>query len=201
MPTCADLTFDDDELRLIRSVTDDTGRADWDDAALANVRRKIKEHFLEVMLHMCAYCQRPLNGEFQMVIDVEHILPKHIFYDLMFEPENLTVACKRCNLGIKKGKWNFVGRLDEGEVRAEWRTGATYEIAHPNYDDVFEHLELLILQRGSRRVMAYKTYTNKGDATFNFFELKRLEIEQFDRSQGIESSASDLANDVAKLFI
>lgn len=76
----------------------------WENSCVADLRRRLKLHCLALTDEHCCYCQRNLRAEFQMVIDVEHVLPKSVYKELTFELVNLSASCKRCNMQIKKSR-------------------------------------------------------------------------------------------------
>jgi len=45
-------------------------------ASLAAVKVKTREYHLQRHEESCCYCRRSLEGEFNLVIDREHVLPK-----------------------------------------------------------------------------------------------------------------------------
>ena len=55
----------------------------WDHANLTELKSRIKQHYRNNMGELCCYCRKNFHGEFNMVIDIEHILPKKHFE--MFE--------------------------------------------------------------------------------------------------------------------
>jgi len=67
-------------------------RKDW-----RNIVSKFRKQLHEVLSvetnNMCAYCETSLVGG----SNIEHILPKSQFPELMFEWENLTMICQQCN--------------------------------------------------------------------------------------------------------
>jgi len=151
----------------------------WDHADVSGIRARIKDFHLALNEHVCCYCQRDLTGEFAMVIDVEHVLPSSKFKALIFKIWNLSASCKRCNLKIKQADVGFL------EAFGCLNDSARYKLAHPNFDDVEEHLVRLMQQAGRTRIIKYMVKTTtKGQYTFDYFRLKELETNSYDEAQG-----------------
>lgn len=112
---------------------------------------------------LCAYCR--IHISFACVLPHrEHIVFKDKHPQWMFIPENLCVACPRCN--------NY---KETTEVLVNPRTktypkkSSGFKIIHPLYDRYSDHIELLggILYRGK---------TDKGKFTINTCHLYRVEL-------------------------
>lgn len=153
----------------------------WDQAEVADIRKRIKEFHLVLNEHVCCYCQRDLKGEFKLVIDVEHVLPSSKFKPQTFEIWNLSASCKRCNMCIKKADIAFLDVEGAGSLL----DSARYKLAHPNFDNVEEHLVRLAQQAGRVRIVKYMIKTaTKGQYTYDYFRLLELETNSYDEAQG-----------------
>lgn len=151
----------------------------WDQAEVADIRKRIKRFHLALNEHVCCYCQRDLQGEFKMVIDVEHVLPTSKFKPQTFEIWNLSASCKRCNMHIKKADVAFL------EEAGSLLDSARYKLAHPNFDDAEEHLVRLVQQAGRTRIVKYMIKTAaKGQYSYDYFRLLELETNSYDEAQG-----------------
>ncbi len=56
---------------------------------------EIKQSVIEETAGKCAYCESKIRHTYPG--DIEHILPQSLFPNLIFEWENLTLACNECN--------------------------------------------------------------------------------------------------------
>lgn len=188
MPHYSDFTLNDKEIAIIHGVTDDTGSVDWNNKALANIRGRIKGLHLELQSSMCCYCRRSLHGEFAMVIDVEHILPKCTFKGFTFLSVNLSASCKRCNMNIKRARWDFVHGVSAHEMEALVDSSDAYEIIHPNLDVYADHLSRVVAGMDNHLLVKYLTSraTPKGRKTYEFFRLEELEVGCLDKAQGLD---------------
>lgn len=147
---------------------------------IEGVKRRIKDFHLALNGHVCCYCQRDLTGEFQMVIDAEHILPSSKFKDLTFEIWNLSASCKRCNMLIKREHIDFVNLDEPNFFRSQH-----YDFVHPNLDEIERYILRLVTQAGRRRLVKYVFEADtKGEYTYWYFHLDKLETDSFDEAQG-----------------
>lgn len=187
------LNFSDEEKQKMRDASN-AGHASWSSNNIKSVKTKIKSFSLEKSNYCCCYCGRNQHGEFSMVIDIEHILPKSIFLKHMFTIRNLSTSCKRCNMNIKNTKVDFLSHTREDLPNRIFRS-RYYKFIHPNLDKYSKHLELFSMQRGQDRMIKYSILNDsqKGSYTYEYFKLKDLEIDTFDKAQG-GSGRSEINN-------
>lgn len=162
------------------------GHTGWDqNPSLISLKDKIKNFGLIKTEDRCCYCGRNIHGEFRMVIDIEHILPKSIFPKQMFKGKNLSASCKRCNMNIKKSKVDFLEGINVGHTGTLLRS-RYYKIVHPNLDNYDSHLLLIAGQVGRKVMLKYSVVngSSKGAFTYEYFKLDRLEKNNFDMAQG-----------------
>lgn len=158
----------------------------WENPILSDFKAKIKEYYRHILDEQCCYCRKNTDGEFKLVLDIEHILPKNKFADLMFELYNLSVSCKRCNMLIKKDDIKFLAVFpipNDGQNKSE-----TYKIIHPNLDEYFKHLSLFSKTVNEKKIIKYTVVnkSQKGSFTYDFFKLSELEVNSFDTAQGVK---------------
>ncbi|MFM0036396.1 hypothetical protein [Paraburkholderia strydomiana] len=162
----------------------------WNSKAISDLKNRFYVHHSRQQEDLCCYCQRDQHGEFKLVIDIEHILPKGK-YDLnMFELWNLSVSCKRCNMQIKGQRTDFL--VDPNFAKTRKQDPAAYFFVHPNFDERKHHLERQSVQLGSKRIVKYvvKPGSIKGQYTYDYFRLRELEIDSFDSAQSVSSEPS-----------
>lgn len=185
-PSFDSFIFDQTDLDAIAQAKAEGGKV-WDSERLKGLRARIKNHHLAIQDEQCCYCKRNLTGEFPLVVDVEHILPKRTFPELMFDIANLSVACKRCNMNIKGQKVDFV--VDLTSVKSNHRHPHLYQFIHPNFDDYFAHLGRIECHVNGRKMVKYVVTEGsaKGKYTYHYFRLSELEIDSFDKAQGLNA--------------
>jgi len=181
----AKLSFTENEKSVLK-LSIQEGQTSWGHNRLAVIKRKIKDHHITRQYESCCYCNRNIGGEFRMVLDIEHILPKSLFVPHMFTQKNLSVSCKRCNMNIKNNDISFLEQpfthLPNRIFRSRY-----YKFIHPNLDNYDSHLLMHHYQRGRKlRIIKYEILNNsvKGKFNYEYFKLDRLERNSFDEAQG-----------------
>jgi hypothetical protein len=183
------LTFNQDDLMAIECAKNEGGRV-WYSAHLSELKAKIKAYYRVSQGEQCCYCRKNTNGEFNMVLDIEHILPQSIFSQFMFEINNLSVSCKRCNMMIKKNDISFIA---EGANIVEIPfLSSNYKFIHPNLDQYFDHISYEVSIRNNETMIKYSVVmeSEKGSYTYDYFKFHELEVDSFNRAQGIESNVA-----------
>lgn len=194
------IEFNNNELCLIDKALE-LGYNCWSADFLNDIKEKIKKHLLKKQLENCCYCKKNLSGEFSIVIDIEHILPKSKYPKFMFDLMNLAISCKRCNMKIKK---NDIAFLNDFFFQSEsYFDTKGYNIVHPNLDVYDNHLQLYSIQRGSVKIIKYIIVDNsrKGDYTYSYFKLKELEVNTFNKAQRLSNGNEIIDEDINEMFI
>jgi len=180
----------------------------WNNKILKPVKAKIKNHHRGIQKESCCYCKKDTQGEFKMVLDIEHILPKSHpkFIEHMFTICNLSVSCKRCNMNIKRTRTDFVFDID---LAAENPCDSNlFKLIHPNSDNYYDHIQYIVEIANDCRLIKYipVNSSTKGVYTYEFFHLSELEREALDESQGAEtvnisdSIQPEIANEIRNLL-
>ena len=170
----------------------------WENEILDPVKAKIKAYYRQILNENCCYCRRDTTDEFNMVLDIEHVLPKSLYSTYMFTPFNLSVSCKRCNIEIKKDKVAFL--FNTAIPPADPEDNTNYKLVHPNFDVYNHHLTKEVYQYEDKKLVKYSVVNTspKGIYTKDFFELDKFEQDSFDNAQGITTrpkTFSDLIPD------
>jgi hypothetical protein len=176
----------------------------WANNRLDPLKRKFKDYYREKLNEQCCYCRKNTVGEFNMVLDIEHVLPKSKFERYMFNPLNLSMSCKRCNMNIKKEDISFL--TDEDTIHNSPFVSESYQFIHPNLDSYFVNLRYFVEVVDNNTLIKYDPITVKGIYTYGYFKLKELEIESVNNTQGIISDVLDedigpeIADEINHLF-
>jgi len=109
-----------------------------DGGDMEDVKKYIKDHYKIAQGYRCPYCQQKLEVEHNGSWDAEHIIPKDTHPQFMFEPRNLCVSCKDCNL-IKLNK-----RVLKNQKRVKFPDDpGDYLFCHPHYHLYSEHINII----------------------------------------------------------
>lgn len=152
--------------------------------AITSVKTKIRDLHMARHGDRCCYCRKNLHGGGHFIVDREHVLPKsRAAYKLLaYEIWNLGISCKRCNMQYKRSRIDFV--VDK-VTPATFRTSANYRLIHPNFDLYKQHIGISTQQDDDVTLVKYTTKgTEKGDYTYDYFNLKELEVGSCDAAQG-----------------
>ncbi|WP_256011801.1 HNH endonuclease [Desertivirga xinjiangensis] len=140
---------------------EDTGRARGFVTKRNDLKAYIKQQ-LELIQHPhCIYCG--LHKNIVGTLQREHIAPKDLYPEFLFEPENLALACASCNGFQKKNNTNTVSTSNVIYSRCR------FTIIHPYRDDYRNHYDMDIT--GNEIIIKAKKYSRKGKATIKMFGL------------------------------
>jgi uncharacterized protein (TIGR02646 family) len=160
----------------------------WDDELIVEVKNKIKDYYTNNDLSQCCYCGTVFQGIHRMNIDIEHILPKSKYRPLTFEPINLNIACKKCNLTSKGQKIDFLH--DPVAMGTDYYNSSHYKFIHPNLDTYTDHLKIITSRNGNTILHKYIVQNEqKGRYTYNYFHLEDFEINYINVAQGIKEKS------------
>lgn len=156
--------------------------------AIASVKTKIRDYHLARHGNKCCYCRVNLHGGGPFMTDREHVLPKSVadYRPLSYTMWNLGIACKRCNMEYKKNRTDFVVAVDDPSLLED---GANYRFIHPNFDFYREHLLRFALEVEETVIVKYTVVAGsaKGAYTYAYFNLRGLEVNSFDKAQGLDT--------------
>ncbi|MEQ3715076.1 MULTISPECIES: HNH endonuclease [unclassified Pseudophaeobacter] len=149
------------------------------------IKKKIEGFHLNRHNNQCCYCRRFLGGAGHFMIDREHVLPKSVpaYRPLTFTIWNLGISCKRCNMEYKKERVDFV--IDGADEEA-FQKSDNYRLIHPNFDNYVEHISHSMTQADGTIVQKFTRHagSEKAEYTYEFFNLRGLEVDGFDEAQG-----------------
>lgn len=133
------------------------------DGPLSELKAAIKEFYLKAQNFKCVYCQQRIVVEHHGAWDVEHIIPKDVRPEFMFECANLCVACKDCN----GDKWNKNVLIDK-KRKTFPKNKEAYKIFHAHFDIYEENIKIIELAG------FYLPLNEKGRATVEMCGLLRF---------------------------
>lgn len=189
-PAMTTLVLTPDEQNAVTAALAKAKPWDEDNELIKSVKAKIRTHHLTRHGDTCCYCRTILHGAGHFMIDREHILPKGnpTYKPYSFATWNLSISCKRCNMQFKGEDDDFV--VDKINT-ASFTSSNNYQLLHPNFDLWDQHLCRDAHQVNTKYVVKYTFISTnpKGQYTYDYFDLKGLEINSFDAAQGIKRAA------------
>lgn len=153
-----------DLLAIEEASPEEKDKDDWEKKCLNDFKGRFRRDMLPKQNYRCAYCRLELHTN-EVTPEIEHIVPKSLKPNWMYEPLNLCLSCKLCN--TKKGHRKKT--LVDESVEALPRDSASYKMIHPHLDRYSENIVFVgdILYRG---------ISDKGKYTINLCELNRYEV-------------------------
>lgn len=141
----------------------------WGNEDLQEIRSAIRQHYRNEQVAKCAFCYNNVSLVAAHNAHVEHIAPKSLHRNFMFEVKNLCVICADCNT-IKRDQEvlsEIPETINNPEGRVSYpRSSGAFKIVHPHFDNYEDH----IIKRGK----AYIDRTDKGVFTISACKLNRF---------------------------
>jgi len=151
---------------------------------LVGLKNRIRDFHLLRQSSKCCYCRMNLYGGGDFIIDREHIVPKEQFKILTYVISNLSVACKRCNMQLKKKDISFL--INPDSILAKHAEADQYRFIHPNYEKYSSFIKKISYELDDSTYVKYTKLDHaKASFTYDYFELRELEVNSFDHAQGI----------------
>jgi hypothetical protein len=193
LPALEDFELNADETAAVAKALDEDKPWDWKPAdqkesqALKSAKDKMLAYHLSRHGGNCCYCRLNLNGAGPYMTDREHILPKGkpVYKPFSYSIWNLAAACKRCNMQFKRSGDAFV--MDSNDS-TNFQDSENYRFVHPNFDAYGKHLIRLQAQADTKNIVIFVKTPGSEKATYthDFFALHELQVDSFDKAQGLE---------------
>lgn len=134
-----------------------------DSGNMADVKKFIKDHYKVAQEYRCPYCYQRIVVEHNGSWDAEHIIPKDMYPQFMFEPRNLCVSCRDCNI-IKLNK-NVLRNKDRISFPVD---PDDYIMPHPHFHVYTDHIKVI------KEAAFYLPKTDKGRMLIEICGLLRF---------------------------
>ncbi|HMW08652.1 MAG TPA: HNH endonuclease domain-containing protein [Leptospiraceae bacterium] len=117
----------------------------WDSDNLADLRKEIRDYYRLEQNAICSYCRQTISIIYPSNSHIEHIAPKSLHPEYIFEPKNLCVVCSDCNQ-IKKNQETLKTIPDT--IKKKYKTkypdkSDDFYIVHPHLDDYDKHILII----------------------------------------------------------
>jgi hypothetical protein len=161
-------TESEDLIRMLKERYSGKLTADmWNSDELDPVKAEIKNYYKTKQNYRCSYCWQEILVNHSATWDTEHIVPRSLHPQFMFEPKNLCVACKDCNLAKSD-----VEVLVNKNRKSYPNISLAFKIVHPHFDNYEEHISIHIGH-------IYKAKSDKGKFTIINCDLLRFSYGHF----------------------
>ena len=170
---------DEDAQNIREASPGEKDKSHWEKDCLSGFKRRFRLSMIQKQYYRCAYCRLELHPN-EVTPEIEHIVPKDLKPDWMYETFNLCLSCKLCN--TKKGYRKSVLKDETAEELP--RDSESYLIIHPHIDRYSDNIEFVgdILYRG---------ISDKGKYTVSLCELNRYEVAAARAMELIKEGAID----------
>lgn len=160
--------FSMDDVSAIQAVSVTALTQDaWADSRLTDLKARAKKHYISEQDNRCCYCAEQWLTEHGRVWDLEHIVPKAVHPEFMFESRNLAVACPDCNNAKRDEE-----TLTDPTVTAYPSSAASFVVVHPHFDRWEDHI--------SKSGLVFSPISNKGTWTVKHCKLGRFAVKYID---------------------
>lgn len=138
-------------------------KEDWENSSLKAYKERVRQYYRQQQNRKCVYCRMDVSSA-TGYFHIEHIVPKSVHPEWMFEPFNLCLACPQCNSA--KNNQEVLNNKDITNFPTE---SSDYLIIHPHLDRYFDNIEII-------DGLLYKGMTPKGENTIKICNLTRPEL-------------------------
>ena len=138
-------------------------KEDWEKSSLKAYKDRVRRYYRQQQNKKCVYCRMNVSTA-TSYFHIEHIVPKSVHPEWMYEPFNLCVACPNCNSAKKNQE--VLENKDIADLPTE---SSDYLIIHPHIDRYFDNIEIV-------DGLLYKGLTQKGEYTIKLCNLTRPEL-------------------------
>lgn len=138
-------------------------KEDWENSSLKAYKNRVRQYYRQQQNRKCVYCRMDVSSA-TGYFHIEHIVPKSVHPEWMYEPFNLCLACPQCNSA--KNIQEVLDNTDITDLPAE---SSDYLIIHPHIDRYFDNIEIV-------DGLLYKGLTKKGEYTIKLCNLTRPEL-------------------------
>lgn len=136
----------------------------WKKSCLKGFKEHVKKYYSDKQNNRCVYCRMKVNlatGFYH----IEHIAPKSLYPQWMYDPKNLCLACPNCNSA--KNATDILATHNNKKVLPSM--SEDYLIINPYLDKYFEHIEII-------DNLLYHGLTQKGTKTIEVCHLTRTDL-------------------------
>lgn len=138
-------------------------KEDWENSSLKAYKNRVRQYYRQQQNRKCVYCRMDVSSA-TGYFHIEHIVPKSVHPEWMYEPFNLCLACPQCNSAK-----NIQEVLDNTDITDLPTESSDYLIIHPHVDRYFDNIEIV-------DGLLYKGLTKKGEYTIKLCNLTRPEL-------------------------
>lgn len=139
------ISYSEDITKYIQEKSDDLISFDWDCDENLVLRSEIREYYRKQQKGICSYCRQAVSTIYASNCHIEHIAPKSLHPEYIFEPRNLCIICSDCNQ-IKRNQ-ETIGIIPN-TIRKKYKKkypdkSEDFYIVHPHFDKYDDHIIII----------------------------------------------------------
>lgn len=117
----------------------------WDTEDLEELRKEIRDFYKIEQKAICSYCRQVISIVYPTNAHIEHIAPKSLHPEYIFEAKNLCVICSDCNQ-IKRNQ-ETINKIPD-TIKKKYKTKYPdkpddFFLVHPHFDDYDKHILII----------------------------------------------------------
>jgi uncharacterized protein (TIGR02646 family) len=117
----------------------------WNTEDLEELRKEIRDFYRIEQKAICSYCRQVISIVYPTNAHIEHIAPKSLHPEYIFEAKNLCVVCSDCNQ-IKRDQ-ETINEIPD-TIKKKYKTKYPdkpddFFIVHPHFDDYDKHILII----------------------------------------------------------
>ena len=117
----------------------------WDTDELEEFRREVRDYYRLEQKAICSYCRQVISIVYPTNAHIEHIAPKSLHPEYIFEPKNICVICSDCNQ-IKRNQ-ETINEIPD-IIKKKYKTKypdkpEDFFLVHPHFDDYDKHILII----------------------------------------------------------
>lgn len=152
------IVYSDEQDELIKSILEDDKSSNnkWELEEIDELKKELRKFYRNEQKVLCAYCKSTVSVIYPTNCHIEHIAPKSIHPEYIFEPKNLCVICADCNQ-IKRDQETI--NLIPDTIKKKYKTkypdkSEDFYIVHPHFDKYDDHILIVngyYIDKGSKK--------------------------------------------------
>lgn len=157
-------SLNDEDIDLIaRNSSNPLVKEDWDKSGLSAFKERVRSFLAPRQQDLCAFCRTSMDDG-SYYYEIEHIVPKSIHTEWLFNPQNFCLSCRRCNAKKLNNETLVNPHCLDYPQNSEG-----FNIINPYYDKYSDHIELI-------ENLFYSGKTPKGIKTIELCNLSRYSL-------------------------
>ncbi|MDV3493303.1 hypothetical protein CMT25_19115 [Elizabethkingia anophelis] len=136
------ISYSESTNKYIEAQLIDLNNFNWDSDDNSSLRKEIRDYYRKQQKGTCSYCKQMVSIVYASDCHIEHIAPKSLHPEYIFEPLNSCIICSDCNQ-IKRNQ-ETIGTMPDTIKKKHKRNypnkSEDFYIVHPHFDNYEDHI-------------------------------------------------------------